>query len=139
VAAARGRIVRGMLAPLNAVLLTRKSIEEVLDDAVMRGRMTRGDAQDMIQTLLSRGAKATDDFLADVERMLGGRGEQPSEVEPPAEAPSPPLPDYDELSAAQVQDRLEPLTPAQLRKVREYEQRHANRKTVLDRIDRKLR
>jgi len=136
VAAARDRIVRGVLAPLNAVLLTRRHIEEVLDDAVARGRMTRSDAQEMAQTLLSRSARATDDFLADVERVLGRRGEQPEEA--PAERGLP-ITGYDELSAAQVQDRLDGLTPAELRRVREYEQRHANRKTVLDRIDKKLR
>jgi hypothetical protein len=38
-----------------------------------------------------------------------------------------------------VQDRLEGLTAADLRKLRDYERRHANRKTVLDRIERKLR
>ena len=75
VAAARDRLVRSVLAPLNAVLLTRKHIEEVLDDAVSRGRMTRSDAQEMAQSLLTRSARATDDFLADVERMLGGRGD----------------------------------------------------------------
>ena len=51
VAAARDRIVRSVLAPLNAVLLTRRHIEEVLDDAVERGRMTRSDAQEMAQTM----------------------------------------------------------------------------------------
>src|SRR6185312_998643 len=75
VAAARDRLVRGMLAPLNVVLLTRKHIEEVVDDAVLRGRMTRTDAQDMIQSLLSRGARATDDILADIERMIGSSGD----------------------------------------------------------------
>ena len=50
-----------------------------------------------------------------------------------------PIAGYDDLSAAQVQDRLDGLTPAELRRLRDYEQRHANRKTVLDRIDRKLR
>jgi hypothetical protein len=38
-----------------------------------------------------------------------------------------------------VQERLDGLTPAELRRLRDYEVRHANRKTVLDRIDRKLR
>jgi polyhydroxyalkanoate synthesis regulator phasin len=137
VAAARDRIVRSVLAPLNAVLLTRRHIEEVLDDAVERGRMTRSDAQEMAQTLLSRSARATDDFLSDVERMLGRRGDEFEEV--PAAERGLPIAGYDELSAAQVQDRLDGLTPAELRRVREYEQRHANRKTVLDRIDRKLR
>jgi polyhydroxyalkanoate synthesis regulator phasin len=137
VAAARDRIVRSVLAPLNAVLLTRKHIEEVLDDAVSRGRMTRSDAQEMAQSLLSRSARATDDFLSDVERMLGGRGDV-LEAAPTTERGLP-IAGYDDLSAAQVQERLDGLTPAELRRLRDYEVRHANRKTVLDRIDRKLR
>ena len=136
VATARGRLVRGVLSPLNAVFLTRKHIEEVVDDAVVRGRMTRSDAQEMIQSLLSRSARATDDFLADLERMLGGGADS---LPAPAERRSLPIAGYDELSAAQVQDKLDGLTPAELRKLRDYEARHANRKTVLDRIERKLR
>ncbi len=45
---------------------------------------------------------------------------------------------YDELTAAQVQIRLDGLSPAELRKVRDYERRHANRKTVLAAIDKNL-
>jgi hypothetical protein len=125
-----------MLSPLNAVLLTRRNIEEVVEDAVARGRMTRADAQEMIQSLLSRGARATDDLLSDVERMLGRRGDA---LETPAEGSTHPIPGYDDLSAAQVQERLDGLTPAELRRLRDYEARHGNRKTVLDRINRKLR
>jgi hypothetical protein len=132
-----------MLSPLNVVLVSRKTIDELFDDAVRRGRMTRSDAQEMAQSLVSRGARATDDFLADLERMLGSRGDA---LEPPVEAdagqgtaPNLPIANYDELSAPHVQDRLEGLTPAELRKLRDYEQRHANRKTVLDRIERRLR
>lgn len=143
-----------MLSPLNVVLVSRKTIDELFDDAVRRGRMTRSDAQEMAQSLVSRGARATDDFLADLERMLG-RGDP---LEPPVErkgeakveakleagdgqgnTPNLPIADYDELSAPQVQDRLDGLTPAELRKLRDYEQRNANRKTVLDRIERRLR
>jgi hypothetical protein len=124
------------MSPLNAVVLTRKHIEEVVEDAVVRGRMTRSDAQEMVQSLLSRSARATDDFLADLERMLGAGADS---LPAPAERRTLPISDYDELSAAQVQDRLDGLTPAELRKLRDYEARHANRKTVLDRIDRKLR
>lgn len=137
VAAARDRIVRSVLAPLNAVLLTRRHIEEVLDDAVSRGRMTRSDAQEMAQSLLSRSARATDDFLSDVERMLGRGGDELQTAT--VSERGLPIAGYDDLSAAQVQDRLDGLTPAELRRLRDYEQRHANRKTVLDRIDRKLR
>src|SRR4051794_31596514 len=143
VAAARDRLVRGMLSPLNVVLLSRNTIEDLFDDAVRRGRMTRTDAQEMAQSLLSRGARATDDFLSDLERMLGTRGDMVDLGEEPADgrssSPNLPIAGYDELSAAQVQDRLEGLTPAELRKLRDYEQRHANRKTVLDRIERRLR
>jgi polyhydroxyalkanoate synthesis regulator phasin len=133
-----------MLSPLNVVLLTRKHIEEVVDDAVVRGRMTRSDAQDMIQSLLSRGARATDDLLGDIERLLGAGGDSLELAVADADngasaSPNLPIAGYDELSAAEVQERLDGLTPAELRKLREYEQRHANRKTVLDRIERRLR
>jgi hypothetical protein len=91
----------------------------------------------MAQSLLSRSARATDDFLSDVERLLGGRGDALEDA--PATERRLPIAGYDDLSAAQVQERLDGLTPAELRRLRDYEQRHANRKTVLDRIDRKLR
>jgi len=137
VSAVRDTLVRGVKSPVSAVLLTRRHIEEALDDAVARGRMTRADAQDLIQTLLSRSARATDDLLSDIERMLGGRGDALDT--PAAGGGAQPIPGYDDLNAAQVQERLEGLTPAELRKLRDYEARHGNRKTVLDKIDRKLR
>jgi hypothetical protein len=150
VGAVRDLVRKTVLAPVSAVLLTRTHIEEVVDDAVKRGRMTRDDAQQMLQTLLQRGAKQTDDFLADLERLLGrGRGLQPSRgggaakaarrTRPRRPASNLPIADYDELSASAVQERLNGLTPAQLRKLRDYERRHANRKTVLDPIERRLR
>lgn len=134
-----------MLSPLNVVLISRRNIEELFDDAVTRGRITRSDAQDMVQTLVSRGARATDDFLSDLERMLGRGGSLDLEAEEidgdthSSAAANLPIAGYDDLSAAQVQERLEGLTPAELRKLRDYEQRNANRKTVLDRIERRLR
>jgi polyhydroxyalkanoate synthesis regulator phasin len=149
VGAVRDAVRRSMLAPVNAVMLTRRHIEDVVDDAVRRGRMTREDAQQMVQTLLQYGAKQTDDFLADLERLLarssaleerssaerrGGRRTRSRRA-----SSNLPIAGYDDLSAAAVQERLDGLTPAQLRKLRDYERRHANRKTVLDRIVRKLR
>jgi polyhydroxyalkanoate synthesis regulator phasin len=142
VAAARDRLVRSMLSPLNVVVVSRKAIDELFDDAVHRGRMTRSDAQEMAQSLVSRGARATDDFLADLERLLGNRVdalEPADDAGDGAGAANLPIEGYDELSASQVQEQLEGLTPAELRKLRDYEQRHANRKTVLDRIERRLR
>ena len=52
--------------------------------------------------------------------------------------PSFPILGYDDLTAAQVEGRLDGLTPAELRKVRDYERRHANRKSVLGAIERAL-
>ena len=52
--------------------------------------------------------------------------------------PSFPITLYDELNAAQIASRLKDLTPAQLRKVRDYERRHDNRKSVLGAIEKKL-
>jgi len=49
-----------------------------------------------------------------------------------------PIADYDELTAAQVTGRLGDLTPAQLRRVRDHERRHANRKSVLQALERRL-
>ena len=152
VGAVRDVVTKSVLAPLNAVLLSRERIEEVVDDAVKRGRMTRDDAQHMVQTLLQYGARQTDDFLSDLERLLG-RGEfversgsdsdsgsrRARRPRPRRPASNLPINGYDELSAAQVQDKLDGLSAAQLRKLRDYERRHANRKTVLDRIERKLR
>ena len=45
---------------------------------------------------------------------------------------------YDDLTAAQITDRLSDLTPAELRKVRDYERRNANRKSVLSSIEKAL-
>src|SRR6478609_5696458 len=112
VAAAKDRLVRGVLSPFNAILITRRNLEEVLEDAVRRGRMTRADAQDMIQTLLSRGARVTDARLADIQRLLGvSEGLEP-DGEPAVIGNSGGLPitDYDDLSAPQVQERLDGLS-----------------------------
>jgi hypothetical protein len=52
--------------------------------------------------------------------------------------PNFPILAYDDLTAGQVVSRLSDLTPAELRKVRDYERRNANRKTVLKSVESKL-
>ena len=52
--------------------------------------------------------------------------------------PSFPILGYDDLTAAQVNERLGDLGPAELRKVRDYEKRNANRKSVLAAVEKKL-
>ena len=45
---------------------------------------------------------------------------------------------YDDLTAAQVSGKLAGLTPAELRKIRDYERRNANRKSVLAAVEKAL-
>jgi len=55
----------------------------------------------------------------------------------PAGAPAPGLaiPDYDELSASQVVDRLDGLAPSALEAIRVYETAHRGRATILGKIE----
>jgi hypothetical protein len=52
--------------------------------------------------------------------------------------PSFPISGYGDLNASEVESRLDDLTPAQLRKVRDHERRNAKRKTVLGAIESRL-
>ena len=45
---------------------------------------------------------------------------------------------YDDLTAAEIADRLDGLDLAQLRRIRTYERANANRKTVLAAVERRL-
>lgn len=148
IAEVRDALTQGIIRPLNLVMLTRDRIEEAVEDAVSRGRMTADDARDLVQSLLSRGQRQTNDVLRDLEQLLDrtGRGEAatpraaaPRRRRTAARGPRLPISGYDDLTAAQVQAELEGLSPAQLRKVRDYERRHANRKSVLTAIESRLR
>ncbi|HUF84280.1 MAG TPA: hypothetical protein VMQ81_06770, partial [Acidimicrobiia bacterium] len=52
-----------------------------------------------------------------------------------AEAQALPIPDYDELSASQVVERLDGLPTGDLAAVRAYEEAHRGRRTILFKID----
>jgi hypothetical protein len=54
----------------HSVTLSRERIQEVVDDAVKRGRMTHGDAEKMIGELLKKGRKQTDAMLSELEKLL---------------------------------------------------------------------
>jgi dGTP triphosphohydrolase len=132
------------------VVLTADGIKAALDDAVKRGRITRKDATELSQTLLSTGRAQADGFRSDLEQLLGrGRSQalQSSdrvlrEVDRARRrvgvGSAFPITLYDELTAAQIQSRLKDLTPAQLRKVRDHETRNEARKSVLTAIEKKL-
>ncbi len=50
-----------------------------------------------------------------------------------------PIAGYDELSVEEVKDQLEGLSEDELKKVRSYEKKHKNRKTLLERLDRNIK
>lgn len=152
------QLLNRIIQPLGLVVLTRDRIQEVLDDAAERGRVTRSDANELATELVDRGRQQTEQLLADIERLYG-RGRQQIGATVRARrsesldllmrsadrarrsvgaGQSFPVLGYDELTAAQVQARLDGLSAAELRKVRDYERRHANRKSVLAAIDKHL-
>jgi hypothetical protein len=144
VAALREQLRRG-------VVVTTSSLREAMDDAVKRGQITRKDATSLTQSIVSAGRAQADGFRAGIEQLLGkgtARATQTGDValrevdrarRAVGVGPTFPISLYDSLSAAQVQKRLNDLTPAELRKVRDYEKRNQNRKSVQDAVERKLK
>jgi polyhydroxyalkanoate synthesis regulator phasin len=53
-----------------SITLPRERIQEVVDDAVKRGRMTRDDANDMVSKLVSRGRKQSEEMVKELEALL---------------------------------------------------------------------
>ncbi len=153
-AATREQLQR-FLDPREVVVLTAERLQEVLDEAVARGRMTRDDAGTLLADLLQRGRKQTEDLRDDIEGLLGGaKGATRKGMAGSADrvlrevdrarrvagvGPAFPILGYDDLTAAQVNERLGDLDAAELRKVRDYEKRNANRKSVLAAVEQKLK
>lgn len=136
--------LHGLIDPRGMVMLTRERIEDALNDAVSRGRVTADDAQDLVASLIERGRRQTNDVLGELEDLVSDKADKARAKADKARraagmGSSFPIAGYEDLTAAQVQSRLDGLTPADLRKVRDHEKRHANRKTVLRAIDQRLK
>jgi hypothetical protein len=148
-----------VIKPLGLVVLSRERIREALDEAAEQGRITRKDAEELFLTLVQLGRQQTDDLMTDLDRVLGRGRQQFDSATRRARGtesvdrlvrgadrarrtmgvgPSFPIIGYDDLTAGQIQKRLGNLTPGQLRKVRDYERRHGNRKSVLNAIEKAL-
>ncbi|HWT91814.1 MAG TPA: hypothetical protein VN238_02370 [Solirubrobacteraceae bacterium] len=150
--------IRELLA--KSVMLPSDRIRETLDDAVTRGRITRDDAEDLVDRLVALGRQQTEDALARIEAIAGAPA-RASDKARGAVRKSPggervlrevdrmravaglaapfPIEDYDDLTAAKVIERLEQLDAGDLRLVAEYEKRNANRKSVLAAVEKQLR
>jgi polyhydroxyalkanoate synthesis regulator phasin len=168
-----------------SVVVTGERVQETVEDAVRRGRMTRRDAQELASAILAASRRQTDEIRQQLEALLergprlarregedaepvtipiehedatgttvsggvstgdaapsGAAGEAPAPGSSgPADAAPPaalPIPDYDDLTAVLVRKSLAGLSAAELRAVRDHEAAHANRKTVLQAVDRLL-
>jgi polyhydroxyalkanoate synthesis regulator phasin len=131
------------LDPREVVVLTRERVQEAVDDAVERGRMTRSDATALVTALFERGRSQTDDLISQLEDLVTGTPTRiVREVDRARRAAGIgstfPIAGYDDLTAAEVGERLGDLSAPELRKVRDYERRNANRKSVLQNVERKL-
>jgi polyhydroxyalkanoate synthesis regulator phasin len=153
------QLVSRVIRPLDLVMLTRDRIQETLDEAASRGRLTRSDANDLVTELVRKGRQQTDDLLADFEQAMGRGRDQLGSAAQRARRTEPvdqlvraadrarrsvgvgssfPITGYDELTTSQVAARLGSLSPPELRRIRDYEARHANRKSVLETIEKAL-
>jgi polyhydroxyalkanoate synthesis regulator phasin len=98
--------------PADLVVIPIEWLRDTLDAAVKRGRMTRDDATELLAELLR-----------------GRRSDQQDAL---------PIDDYDDLTAAEVVARVKGLDADEVRRVRDYERRNANRKTVLSALEQRL-
>ena len=149
------------------VVISSDRLQETVDEAVRRGRMTRDDAEDLVANLVQIGRRQTQDTLAELESIVGRSASQTRRIarsrvrnvaSAARHAPGTdralravdrarraaglgsqfPISGYDDLTAAQVKERLGELSAAELRKVRDHERRNANRKSILGAIEKQL-
>ena len=157
----------GYSSPANALLdfvartlvITGERLQATIDDAVERGTISKPAGEDLVEKLLAAGRRQAEELRENLERLAeqnrddviaaglrAGAQLAPDRVLREIDrfrrsfgvGPAFPILGYEDLSTAQIVDRLEDLNSAQLRKVRDYERHHAKRKTVLDRIESEL-
>jgi hypothetical protein len=126
------QLVERILKPLGLVVLSRERIQETLEEAVERGRVTRSDANELAALLIQRGRQQTDEL---VDRLVRGADRARRRV---GVGSAFPIIAYDDLTAPQVRQRLGALDRSELRKVRSYERQHDHRKSVLTQIEKLL-
>jgi polyhydroxyalkanoate synthesis regulator phasin len=152
------QLAHRILKPLGLVVLSRERIAETLGEAADGGHLTRSAAERIAAELVQHGREQTEELLTDLDRTLG-RGRQQIDVATRRArkatpdrlirgadrarrtigvGPTFPILGYDDLTVAQVQNRLPHLSDPELRAVRDYERRHGNRKSLLGAIEKAL-
>ena len=157
----RERIEEALSEAVDRGRMTSADAQSLASALVDRGRKQTNDVLKDLEGLLSRGRSEVEGRTTGVRKAAGGvvgaaRGQASGARSravrvgsgPLAQAdrarraagvgPNFPILAYDDLTADQVVGRLTDLSAAELRKVRDYERRNANRKTVLSSIESKL-
>jgi len=157
----RERIEEALSEAVDRGRMTSTDAQNLASGLLERGRKQTNDVLKDLEGLLGRGRDEIDGRTSGGRKEAGGavgaargqasgaRGRAVRVASGPlAQAdrarraagvgPNFPITAYDDLTADQVVSRLTNLTPAELRKVRDYERRNANRKTVLNSIESKL-
>jgi polyhydroxyalkanoate synthesis regulator phasin len=150
----RDRIQEAMDDAVERGRMTRDDAEQLVQDLIKIGRKQTEEVRSDIEQLIGKGADvaaigdagktarkrvssaaktAARTPIADRARREVDRARRAAGV-----GPTFPILGYDDLTAGQVTSSLDDLTPAELRKVRDYERRHANRKSVLNAVEKKL-
>ncbi|WP_322454989.1 hypothetical protein [Nocardioides bizhenqiangii] len=167
------RALQGALE--HSLTIQRTRLQEIVDDLVSRGSLSRAEADGFVNQLLSSSKdysqallQVLDSVTAETRKTIGAgvvpvmatagktagriadtvRQVAKSSHRAPHAATRPgsdrtggatnPLPDYDDLTVAEIKPRLTGLSPSELRKVREVEKAGKARKSVLSRIDQLL-
>jgi polyhydroxyalkanoate synthesis regulator phasin len=152
IASVAEQLAKGAIKPADLVMLTRDRIQETLDDAASRGRVTRKDANDLVSELVRRGRSQSDDLLTEIQGLLGTATKRARSTEPvdrivrgadrarraAGVGKSFPILGYDDLNVGQVTVRVKELSKPELRKVLTYERKNANRKSVVGAIEKAL-
>jgi hypothetical protein len=119
--------------------LARESVEaytQFLNDAFSRYRagteQAAGSAREGVRTL----SETTTGLLRTATGAVGATVEG---AERAAEAAVFPIEGYDDMNVDEISERLEGLSVEELQLVRDYEELHEGRKTLLERMDRKIR
>lgn len=157
----RERIEDALSEAVERGRMTSADAQSLASGLLDRGRKQTNDVLKDLESLLARGRGEIEGRTTGVRKAAGGvvgaaRGQASGarsravrvSAGPLAQAdrarraagvgPNFPILAYDDLTADQVVSRLGDLTAAELRKVRDYERRNANRKTVLNSIESKL-
>lgn len=154
------KALRGALEHSVTIQLTR--LQELMDDLVARGSLTRAEADsivsqlvttskaysqallDVLEAVTAESRKLVEAGLTAVDPVVSAAGKLADSVRKktkPALVSVPvadPVPDLDDLTVPQVRTRLAALSPAELRRVRQAEVAGKARKGVLGEIDKLL-